>query len=261
MSWNDRFLFGELCQVRNCRPQLDQNAVHLWLVDLDNQEVCASALAADISAEESAVARRFKFPILERRYVLAHGVLRRVLSSYLGIPPLDIAFRRTVTGKPHLDRKHDSQLFFNLSHCENTAAIAVTAAGEVGVDLERQRFVPDHLDIARHHFAKAEYEQIAAASPGRADALFFLCWTRKEAFVKATGEGLTRPLRSFTVTLAEKEAALELSGGGSASWSLTSFRPRPDLVGAVAVKHSTPVWVMLPPPHTGRGRFAEKSES
>jgi 4'-phosphopantetheinyl transferase len=246
-EWNDRRLFGDVATVRRFCPPLESNAVHLWLVDLNRQEADATTLETALSADECAAGQSFRYQHLRRRYLLAHGVLRFVLGAYLEIAPSAVAFTYSPNGKPRLDKQYRSGLYFNLSRSEDLAAIAVTAIDEVGVDVERLRPVPDRLSLARDYFSASEHEEITVAAPDRADALFLECWTRKEAVVKATGEGLSRPLHSLSVGFSNNNESHNRAEESLAGWSILSFRPRTEYVGAAAVVARSVTWEILPP--------------
>ena len=230
MSSKSLFPFDSVLNLRRQRPPLASDAVHLWLVDLDALGPIASALSANLSSDERETAHRLVSNVLRRRYLLAHGVVRYVLSAYLEVPPAEIRLIRSPTGKPSLDQHVHERIFFNLSHCQGAALIAVTEAGDVGVDIEQRRPIPEMLEIARDHFGPMEHQQIRATPADCRDALFFQLWTRKEALVKLAGAGLGAPLQALP------------------DCSTLSFRPSPGFFAAAAVRHPKATWVMLPDP-------------
>ena len=204
---------------------LASDEVHLWCARLDVAPETTARLMETLSADERARSARFRFQRDQQRFIVARGVLRDLLSRYVGIEPDEIRFVYNEFGKPDLDPELASRLRFNLTHSGAVALIAVASESEVGVDLEYIRAEPDYADIARRFFSPAEHDALnALPSHLYADA-FFSCWTKKEAYLKACGEGLARPLNSFSV--------LELEG-----WSLYSLRPAPGYVGALAIEGS-----------------------
>ena len=147
-------------------------------------------------------------------------------------------------GKPALAARQNSAsepLHFNLSDSEDLAVYAFSLGSEMGVDVEILRPMPDALNIARSFFAAEEREVLSSVPASGVPQAFFNCWTRKEAYIKAIGEGLSEPLDRFCVTLAPAEPARFLHIGGSSreaeAWSLMHFEPAPDAVGALAFRH------------------------
>jgi 4'-phosphopantetheinyl transferase len=149
-----------------------------------------------------------------------------------------LRFRYGDRGKPHLE-DHDP-LEFNLTHSGELALLAVSRIGPLGIDIERKRPLEDLLGLARGSFAPGEYATLLAVPETKRLDCFFQCWTRKEAYVKAVGDGLAAPLGEFEVTCAPGVPARLLSVGGSSSearsWHLHSLRPATGYVGAVALR-------------------------
>jgi 4'-phosphopantetheinyl transferase len=168
---------------------------------------------------------------------VGRSTLRTLLGRYLRTPPRSIGLRLGPNGKPLLTQSSPA-LHFNLAHSEGLALLALALDLEVGVDVEQIRGGPDLAAIAPRFFSPRENAQLdAVAAAGRAEA-FYQCWTRKEAVIKATGEGLSRPLHSFDVTLGPGRPArlLRLEGEADAHrrWTLHELRPEPGFVGAIA---------------------------
>lgn len=218
---------------------LDPGAVHVWgwplsaISDPDWQ-----GYEAVLSTEERATASRFVATLHRRRYVHAHAALRGILSSYLGIAPGAVAFTEGEHGKPRL--ASPSGLHFNLSHAEEVALLAVGTV-EVGVDVEFIHPVNDN--IAERFFAPAEVIALASLPEDERLRGFFACWTRKEAFLKAIGTGISGGLDSFIVTL-PGQGPLCLSDTGSgitAGWVLKHLEPGEGYIGALAVRSETAI--------------------
>lgn len=176
--------------------------LHLWLIDLDlsSAEIDRSRLV--LSSDEIERAGRFHFARDVRRFIAAHAGLRSVLSRYVARAPEALAFQSTAHGKPFLTPGAPyaiPDLAFNLSHSGELALAAVARGRCVGVDIEQIR--PDFASaaIAEHFFSPAEVSALRSLPPEEQTHAFFRCWTRKEAFVKARGEGLSLPLDSFDV--------------------------------------------------------------
>ena len=163
-----------------------------WLIELDDVPADLFVrLHGVLSAEEVARADRFHFAHHRRRFVVARGALRFLLSPHLGIEPAAIGFAYGPAGKPSVKPTHSGRaLFFNVTHAENLAVVGITRAGEMGVDLERVRVLPDWEHVARATFTAEEVEALRASSEACRPELFFRMWTREEARVKALGVGL-----------------------------------------------------------------------
>jgi 4'-phosphopantetheinyl transferase len=169
--------------------------VHVYIADLDGDPADASVLSED----ECARAARFHFDRDRRRFVAGRSALRSLIASYLDVPAADIAFSYGPQGKPFVS---GSTLSFNVSHSGPAAVFAFGPCDELGVDVE----ILDHAryddGVAERFFSPREVATLQAlAKAERADA-FLRCWTRKEAFIKARGEGLSLPLHEFDVAFA-----------------------------------------------------------
>lgn len=171
--------------------------VDLWRVSVSEAAIFRNVFQETLSNDEIEQAQRFRFDPDRERFLVAHGCLRLLLSGYLGVPASDITFSRTTHGKPFL--QENSPLHFNLSHSGAWVLFAFSIQGPVGVDVEEVRPVKDSLGIARRFFSSEEFEQVRTAAEGKRDDCFFRIWTRKEAFVKAIGKGISVPLKSFSL--------------------------------------------------------------
>ena len=176
-------------------PQLRPGVVYIWEGSLDVPDRVTAAARALLSARERKRADRFAYDRHRRRYTVAQAHLRRVLGQLTGIAPEDVRFHYEDKGKPFLPGGPS----FNQSHSEDRIMIAVAASGRLGVDIEEIRRVRLMLGIADKNFARDEAARLHAVPPDQRQRLFFRIWTRKEAFLKALGFGLTHPLRSFSV--------------------------------------------------------------
>ncbi len=216
---------------------LPPGAIHVWLAHLEDAHGAPSLSASVMSAGEQARARRFVFDRDRRRFSAARVFLRRLLAWYVGSDPADLRFDTGPHGKPSLAGGRPE---FNLSHSGDVAVVAISGAGEVGVDIEAIRPLDDGQAIAGRFFATGEAERLRRLAPELRDEAFFACWTRKEAFVKAIGEGLSHPLDSFEVTLAPGEPARLLHVGGkppdAARWTLAALPAVPGYAGALVVR-------------------------
>lgn len=229
------------CETSGSRTGLRPVAVELVTERLDIGSGELAAAAATLSAEERQRAARLATADLRRRYVAARSILRRLLGSRLGLAPQAVELACGRYGKPALAGAcAATDLHFNLSHCDGLAVFALAEGAEVGVDIERLRPIPIAERLVDRFFSRREQASYRALPPQHKLLGFFNAWTRKEAFVKATGEGLHHPLDAFDVSLAPgAPACLERVGevgGESCGWALHSFRPAPGFVGALVVR-------------------------
>ena len=211
--------------------------VHIWSVWLDPSEARVDECAATLSADEFERASRFHFERHRRRFICARGALREILGAYLGIDPHALTFAYGTHGKPALRSDARSRLSFNVSHSEDLALIAVAPEQiEIGVDVEAERPMPDGDDIARRFFAPSEVERLQVLPAELRGRAFFECWTRKEAYLKALGDGLARPLDAFEVTFGPNaRAELRVMGDAteSARWTLLPLEPASGFAAAL----------------------------
>ncbi len=182
--------------------ELLQDEVHLWRVELASLAEAESRWQMLLSPDEQTRAARFHFVRDRQRFSATRALLRIVLASYLGSAPEQLTFSYSDKGKPYLkSRRTDDAVEFNISHSGQIALLAFARGRAVGVDVEQIRDNLDPLAIARRYFSAQEQRQLAALEESERYAGFFRCWTRKEAYIKARGDGLSLPLDSFDVSL------------------------------------------------------------
>ena len=190
-----------------------------------------------LSLEERARAERFVFPEDRDHFIAARGMLRKLLGMYLTIPPSSIAFETGAYGKPFLAQEMDGvSLHFNLSHAQGMALFAFSIGRELGIDLEKIRPEVAIEEIAERYFSPIEQQELRALPSERRAEAFFLCWTRKEAYVKAHGGGLQISLDSFNVSLTPGQPAT-LHCVDQDRWKLTSFAPFEGFAAAVVTEN------------------------
>lgn len=196
---------------------------------------CAEGVA-ELSPAELARAGRFHFERDRRRFLRARRALRAIVADYLGTVPGAIEFQYGGQGKPRVAVA--PPLYFNLSHSQALALLAMTRLGEIGVDVEWIR--PIELEIADRYFAPAEVAALRALPAAEQTAAFFRCWTRKEAYIKARGEGVLLPLDGFEVSLAPGDPAALLrvreDDAEAQRWQFEHLEPAPGYVGAMALR-------------------------
>jgi 4'-phosphopantetheinyl transferase len=183
-------------------------------------------LSECLAADELARAQRFRFEPDRRRFMLRRVRLRQILADYLGVAPAAVRFSNNEQGKPAIVGVTEAgDLRFSYSHSADVALLAVTLGREVGVDLEQHRAMPDALQLASAFFAPAEVVALKQLPEPELESAFFDCWTRKEAFIKALGLGLSFPLNAFVVSLGEPARLLELHGASPSpgDWMLRSL--------------------------------------
>ncbi len=222
-------------------PVLAGDEVHVWRITLRQPVSLTRRLAQFLNAEESARASRFHFPEHRERFIVGRSVFKIILGAYLNEDGANINFKYSDYGKPLLAGRHaGSELSFNLAHSNDVAVYAITLSRRIGIDIEYVR--PDLADdrIAERFFAPAEVAVIRALPPENRTEAFFNCWTRKEAYIKARGEGMSLPLDSFTVSLKPGEPAALLTVANSreegSRWSLSELVPAQGYVAAIAVE-------------------------
>jgi 4'-phosphopantetheinyl transferase len=222
---------------------LASDEIHSWCASLDVPPDASARLYATLTSDERTRSARFYFERDQQRFIVARGVLRDLLGRYLQTQPSQIRFVYNAFGKPDLSPEFTARLKFNLSHSAGLALIAVATASNVGVDLEYIRAQSDYADIARRFFSAAEVDYLTALPSHLYAEAFFSCWTKKEAYVKACGEGLAIPLNSFSVPLTtdpgHTPVDLDVASKGIVSakrWSLYTLRPAPGYAGALAIE-------------------------
>jgi 4'-phosphopantetheinyl transferase len=203
------------------------------------------ALTALLSEDERQRASRFAFDRDRRRFIVARSRLRQLLGMQLAVRPESVALVYGERGKPALARSFASaDLRFNVSHAADVAVYAFTLGRAIGIDVEALRMIPDADEIAARWFSPRENEAYLSLDPRDRPLGFFNCWTRKEAFIKALGDGLSYPLDRFDVSLAPGEPARILRVDGTTEdhcgWTLHCFSPGPGLIGAIVAQTFAP---------------------
>jgi 4'-phosphopantetheinyl transferase len=187
---------------------LEPEEVHVWRAHLHQESEALQVSRAILTPAEQERADRFHFERDRTRFIVARSVLRKILGRYLDLSPERICFSHNQYGKPSLSAEMgNAQLRFNASDSQGLALYAVARGREVGVDVEFRREDFASLEIAERFFSRREIEMLRGLAIEKRTAGFFNCWTRKEAYIKAIGEGLSHPLDRFTVSLAPGEPA------------------------------------------------------
>jgi len=207
-------------------PDLHEDRIQVWRLNLDQDAAGAEHLRALLSDDERARADRFYFPHLRAYYTLVRGALRILLGGVSGREPAKLEFAYAQHGKPYLP---GSEVQFNVSHSGALGLIALARGRRIGVDVERIRNMDDSEAIARRFFAPAEVAEYLSLPADQRPAAFYSCWTRKEAFIKAVGDGLSFPLHQFTVSLKPGNPArvltVENDPKAARRWQLVALDP------------------------------------
>lgn len=210
---------------------MPEAVVDTYCVDVDTPEIDVDRYGAVLSADERNRAAQFHFERDRRRYVARRSILRELIGSYLDCDPAGVAFVHNAYGKPSIAR---SDLRFNLSHSHRMALYAFCRHAEVGCDVERRdpKFAAEQ--IPERFFSCDEVRALRSLPLNEQTEAFFNCWTRKEAYIKAVGNGLSIALDSFDVSLVPGEAPALLRG--CEGWSAQSFEPAPGFQAAVVAQ-------------------------
>jgi len=220
---------------------LGSDEVHVWRAALNLKASQVQNLHQTLSADEQVRAKRFYFQKDRERFIVARGQLRAILGRYLKTEPSQLRFCYTPHGKPSLDMEIGADAIrFNLSHSQGLALYAITRSREVGVDVEFIRPELVEEQIAERFFSPREVTALRALLTNIQQEAFFNCWTRKEAYIKARGEGLTLRLDQFDVSLTPGQPATLLSTNGdpqeASRWSLRNLSLETAYVAALAVE-------------------------
>ncbi|MGA2592841.1 MAG: 4'-phosphopantetheinyl transferase superfamily protein [Bryobacteraceae bacterium] len=227
---------------------LSGRIVHIWPVRTETPSSVAVSFEPYLSPDEKGRAAQFRFERHRNSFVVARGILRILLGRYLNIPPAGFLFRYGPKGKPAIAGSEG--IDFNLSHSGSLAVFAFTAGCELGIDVERIRPLPDMQSIADRFFCSEEAAELMSLPANQREHGFYLCWTRKEAYIKASSDGLSAPLDGFRVTLRPGQTArfIHLSNdtGASQAWSLHDLRLASDYAAALAYRDAERPIVILP---------------
>jgi 4'-phosphopantetheinyl transferase len=214
-------------------PELPENAIHVWRASQAIDSTALQRLQKTLADDERTRAERFIFERDRTRFVAARGILRDILGRYLQCAPETIEFVYGPRGKPAISKRDSGHpLCFNLSHSHGLALIGISRKREIGIDVEliRPEFAGE--EIAKRYFSAKEIDELSRLPAELRTEGFFLCWTRKEAYIKARGDGLHIPLENFDVSLTPGLPA-ELNSADQSRWSLRSLTPEPGYVAAV----------------------------
>jgi 4'-phosphopantetheinyl transferase len=214
---------------------IDRDRVHIWRANLNLPREQVQKLINLLSFDELERANRYKFEKHRNRFIVARSTLRKILSIYLNIEPDRLEFEYSDRGKPFLVSFQQDNWQFNLSHSEELAVYAISTNNSIGIDLEYIRTMPDAENIAKRFFAGSEYQWISSFTGEAQTKAFFRCWTAKEAYLKATGEGIAGGLERLQINFADADL---LQFKDLSNWLLHNFVPQPGYLATVAVENS-----------------------
>jgi len=223
-----------------CVPRLQQGSVHIWYRTIMSDRLEAGNFFDLLSESERLRARRYRFVRHRNEFILCRCTLRLLLAAYLGSSPDRVIFAAAENGKPRLHPSLKSaDLLFNISHSDGVAIFAFTTSAKLGVDIERIRLDIGHIQLAEQFFSEYERAHLSQLSGMKLTDAFFRCWTRKEAYVKAKGCGLSIPLQQFDVSVIPGEPAALLAtrpdAGEALRWTLHDLWAPPGYAAALAV--------------------------
>ena len=240
------------CVVDSCRWEeppgdliIPSDEVHVWRASLARPADCIQQLAQMLSADERLRAGRFHFQRDRLHFIIGRGMLRTILGQYLGVDPARLRFEYSSHGKPSLEPKGFETPVglvpcFSISHAHGLALCAVTCNREVGVDLELIRPISEVEQLVESFFSSREKAIFQMLPASRRQEAFFNCWTRKEAYLKASGDGLARPLDEVEALRAQGESAWLLRIAGdfqeASRWSIRDLLPASGYTAALVVE-------------------------
>ncbi len=230
-----------ICQYSSEPLSLTGNQVHIWATALDQPPIALATLRNTLSGDELLRSQRYATPELQQRFIIGRSILRMLLSRYTGLAAKSVGFVYGKNGKPALDEQSDaSSIHFNMSHSANLAVYAFSAQTALGVDIEYVQPVPDMWRVAQRFFAAEELSVLRGIPEEQQLRAFYRCWVHKEAFVKASGRGLTHGLDSFAISFAHEQPATLLQPSGNLEtdipWSIAKLPLPHAYEGALALQ-------------------------
>ena len=228
---SDSRFFDVLSQALHSRLEIGSYHVDIWFANFALSAQSLDLFTALLDEVELSRMASFKFKYLRYQFVCAHGLLRILLSIYAKREPKDLAFKLGAYGKPELVDAEG--LSFSLSHTGQSVALAVARHVDIGLDIEQIKPIADRRSLIERFFSTKELVLYDETAHAEQESVFFKLWTRKEAFIKGLGLGLSYPLDVFSVGISEP---VSLTGKGTEEWSLHHLEPGLGLTGALAVR-------------------------
>lgn len=224
--------------------QLAGNQIHIWTWSTQAPDAVVAELGRVLTSDEAERAARFRFERVRNAFVVARGVMRCLLGRYMNTAPAEVRFVYGEKGKPALESNAGIEI--NLTHSHGVAAFALTTGCQLGLDIEHIRPLADMQNVAARFFCAEEAAEILALAAGERESAFFRCWTRKEAYIKAVGDGLSMPLNDFRVTTQPDAPARFVHLGhdtdAASEWTLHDLSLEPGYAAALAYRdHERPL--------------------
>ena len=222
-------------------PPLSSHDIHVWRFPLVNSGKFDHLMPL-LAEDEVRRAERFLFDKHREHFAIGRAAARMILGRYVNMAPEKVEYAYDNLGKPRFaDEKLNAEFRFNFSNSSDLGLLAITPETEIGVDLERIREMSDMLGLAKRYFAQQETDLLFSLPESEQPHAFFRYWTRKEAYLKAVGKGLTFPLRDVHVSQGDSASEcriIDINGDPSeaAKWSLTNLLPHEDYRAAVAIQ-------------------------
>ena len=216
------------------RLQLDTSIV-VWMAQVSTSREALVHLEAWLDPQDRQRAARFRLPEDRSRFILGRALLRKGVGHHLRRPPEEIELTYTQFGRPLLAR--DQGIQFSISHTHDWVALALTAGARVGIDLEYLRAMVDPIELAPRIFSDEDLEAFQALPADERAPAFFRAWTRKEAYLKARGEGIAEALRFVSVSFGSEETILlrdRREASVTGSWRLHDLPAPADYMGSIA---------------------------
>ncbi|NNM59479.1 MAG: 4'-phosphopantetheinyl transferase superfamily protein [Legionellales bacterium] len=218
--------------------QMECGSGYVYLIGISyDANLHSTGYSQFLSPTEKERASKFKFPIHRERFTFFHACLRNILARFLHCSPDALFFFQGEYGKPYLDKKY--QLQFNLSHSENEAIVAITKDAEIGVDIEKVKLERSDDGIAKRFFSPIEYVYLSQLDEEKRKEAFFQFWAHKEAFIKATGKGLSQDLKSFSIGL-HPSRLITADNECCDEWTIQSFVWKAGFMAAFATHQINP---------------------
>ncbi|MGI9549671.1 MAG: 4'-phosphopantetheinyl transferase family protein [Aurantibacter sp.] len=216
---------------------LPSNTIHVWTKNFGAVQHETERLIHLLNDHEKIRANKFKFPKDRQRFIVSRAVLKVLLGRYLDENPQEIEFEYGAYGKPEV--KVPSSVNFNISHAGNMVVLGFVKNYTIGVDVEIVKNDFDVVELAENFFSQDEIRALSNTNENERFRAFYRCWTRKESFIKAVGQGLSYPLDSFAVSLDDDHSAEFLKINGipdpQKNWRLHSFIPADGYIAALSI--------------------------
>ncbi len=234
-------MISESFRLPSLDLKLANDEIHIWCTSLDQPTSLAERLVCTLSTDERAKAQRFYFEEDRKRFIVRHGILRMILGCYSGVEASELWFFYGRNGKLRLaDTFRNGTILFSMSSSEGLALYGFTRNREIGVDVECVRDIPDMDQIAELIFSATEALAYRALPDHLKREAFFSCWTRKEAFLKATGDGLSLPLNKFELAVdpggPAKRLNIDTDMKSACRWSIYDLKPALGFAAAIAAE-------------------------